>query len=715
MKQGDLMQFLKEREQGLHAAAGAGAGGGAGVGGTDELFAPPTKSVASTGYTVLTDLEYWNIFRQVTAGVRYLHFQQIVHGDIKPQNLLVSEDGVVKIADFGISKMMSKSNHEVQDAAGTPAFMSPELWEMHQGNSVSGPQADVWALGGTMFMLRYGHPPYVANSILMLGNKIRNDPLIFPQPIDNGLKDLLENMLVKDPSKRFTLEKVLIHPYLRQPPAVIPRTAGARPLQQHPPNGTGSATPHGRAPIPSGKSIDFRPPDSYHQQEQAAMNLYVNNISQKDIFASIGGVNKSSKRSGKGGSSSSDLKTNVNVQLNMKEEEEDIMITGWGGDVFEHVDDVEIDSDVDEDEVDDEEVDSPRSSSKPSAELPATGDVPGAGAVAGRNDRNLKTGSMDSSGSLGQLPVTSSFISTASNSNPKPDMSIEEEERRLKRFQQLQTKKSFDYSKAEEMSVKSSMGRYNKYPSLGSVGNTGLGIACVSEASDQSGDSLVNNSKNAGVGSVSLSRVSSGVAGNSSMGSGNGASSSPSPSSKHANRRSKKLVGTPSNDGNEDEDEETETVDMEGFAKMMDTLAQQPKRLSSEMETALTTLDLSETVLSTQYKNELNGIKAAFYSERGPRPTQEDRCVLLPDMSAMNGLADYDFGDEGRSKQLLAKFSVGGVFDGHSGWRTSEYLCQHLCPMLAVHPKLLEKHIDAAIIETFAEIEKEVCAVLRHV
>jgi [calcium/calmodulin-dependent protein kinase] kinase len=63
----------------------------------------------------------------VVSGVIYLHYQNIVHGDIKPQNLLVGEDGVVKIADFGISRMLDGSEDKVVDVAGTPAFMSPEL------------------------------------------------------------------------------------------------------------------------------------------------------------------------------------------------------------------------------------------------------------------------------------------------------------------------------------------------------------------------------------------------------------------------------------------------------------------------------------------------------------------------------------------------------------------------------------------------------------
>jgi serine/threonine protein kinase len=90
MKDGDLVNVLKVRED---------------------------KSGTTGAYVTLGDVELWNVFRQVAAGVRYLHFQNVVHGDIKPQNLLV-EGQVVKIADFGISKMLNVSGQKVVDAAG---------------------------------------------------------------------------------------------------------------------------------------------------------------------------------------------------------------------------------------------------------------------------------------------------------------------------------------------------------------------------------------------------------------------------------------------------------------------------------------------------------------------------------------------------------------------------------------------------------------------
>ncbi|RLN85279.1 hypothetical protein BBJ28_00002753 [Nothophytophthora sp. Chile5] len=159
----------------------------------------------------LRDRDLHSIFVQVILGLAYLHEQKIVHGDIKPQNLLVGEKDVVKIADFGISQSLYGSKQKIMDTAGTPAFMSPE---MCSGEEYSGQLADIWALGATIFMLKFGNPPFVAKSAMQMFERIQHDPLVFPSAIDPLLAHLLHGMLTKIPQKRLTLLEVMTHPWV---------------------------------------------------------------------------------------------------------------------------------------------------------------------------------------------------------------------------------------------------------------------------------------------------------------------------------------------------------------------------------------------------------------------------------------------------------------------------------------------------------------------
>ncbi len=180
-----------------------------------------TKGDARTNScTPLSDLQVWDVLRQILKGLRYLHDNSIVHGDIKPQNLLVNEMGVIKIADFGISKFVNDTSdgekEKLLETAGTPAFMSPELCS---GKAYEGELADVYALGATIFMLRCGKPPFVANKLITLYHMIQEDPVVFPFPIAPGLKALILRMCEKVPEKRITLDGVIRDPWIATKPS----------------------------------------------------------------------------------------------------------------------------------------------------------------------------------------------------------------------------------------------------------------------------------------------------------------------------------------------------------------------------------------------------------------------------------------------------------------------------------------------------------------
>ena len=81
---------------------------------------------------------------------------RVIHFDIKPENILVNKKDEIKIADFGISKMMNKSE-EFRKVGGTRMFLPPETWIQRK---FKGKPVDIWALGITFYFLAFGKYPF---------------------------------------------------------------------------------------------------------------------------------------------------------------------------------------------------------------------------------------------------------------------------------------------------------------------------------------------------------------------------------------------------------------------------------------------------------------------------------------------------------------------------------------------------------------------------
>eukprot|EP01029_Cantina_marsupialis_P002547 TRINITY_DN1237_c2_g2_i2.p1 TRINITY_DN1237_c2_g2~~TRINITY_DN1237_c2_g2_i2.p1 ORF type:complete len:319 (-),score=101.30 TRINITY_DN1237_c2_g2_i2:38-994(-) len=151
-------------------------------------------------------------FRDILRGLEYLHFQKCVHRDIKPDNLLVTDAGHVKIADFGAALLVDNLG-EQKDARphGTPAFMAPELFVKDQTVFSSDAAIDIWALGATLYMLLVGCPPWTAKTEITLVEKIKNEEVPFPATMSPSLRHLISFMMEKDPTKRASLVDVMAH------------------------------------------------------------------------------------------------------------------------------------------------------------------------------------------------------------------------------------------------------------------------------------------------------------------------------------------------------------------------------------------------------------------------------------------------------------------------------------------------------------------------
>jgi serine/threonine protein phosphatase PrpC len=154
---------------------------------------------------------------------------------------------------------------------------------------------------------------------------------------------------------------------------------------------------------------------------------------------------------------------------------------------------------------------------------------------------------------------------------------------------------------------------------------------------------------------------------------------------------------------------------MDQFRGLMDTLSLQPRATRELGENAApVNVTLKPSTFSAQLRNSVNFVGAAFHSMQGRRETQEDRCLLLPDLAAMQALVALEPPMSTEALEQLRKFSVACVFDGHSGWRCAHFLAQQLVPSLVLHERFLDKQPDVALLDTFRAVDEDACRMLRQ-
>ena len=142
--------------------------------------------------------EVLQVIQDIVKGMNYLHEQKIFHRDIKPQNILL-HGSVVKLCDFGFSKIMRESHEMTQTLCGTPLYMSPELLFLKPDSF----QSDIWALGIIFYMMVFGEHPFGAlSSMSEYRSKIVHD-ISFPE-CDVEFQ-FIQSMLEFEPDKRPTM------------------------------------------------------------------------------------------------------------------------------------------------------------------------------------------------------------------------------------------------------------------------------------------------------------------------------------------------------------------------------------------------------------------------------------------------------------------------------------------------------------------------------
>jgi DNA-binding winged helix-turn-helix (wHTH) protein/tetratricopeptide (TPR) repeat protein len=171
------------------------------------------------------------VARQIARGLAAAHRRQIVHRDVKPANIVILPDGMVKLLDFGLAKMAGATTlTRLGSSPGTPAYKSPE---QTRGEKVD-PRSDLWALGVVLYEMVTGRLPFGGEYEQAVIYAILNEP---PRPYDapgafpSELAVVIERALAKDPASRYATAEDLEEDLARIPLGADDGVAPRRPVR----------------------------------------------------------------------------------------------------------------------------------------------------------------------------------------------------------------------------------------------------------------------------------------------------------------------------------------------------------------------------------------------------------------------------------------------------------------------------------------------------
>jgi serine/threonine protein kinase len=139
---------------------------------------------------------------ELILAIEHLHELDIIYRDLKPENILISQDNHIKLADFGLAKEGIADQQSSKSFVGSPAYLPPEMLN----RKGVGKSADIYGIGAVLYEMMCGTPPFFSNNIKILYRNISQSKLMLHDYFSDELKDLLTQLLCRDPYKRIGVQ-----------------------------------------------------------------------------------------------------------------------------------------------------------------------------------------------------------------------------------------------------------------------------------------------------------------------------------------------------------------------------------------------------------------------------------------------------------------------------------------------------------------------------
>ena len=147
---------------------------------------------------------------ELILAIEYLHLNNILYRDLKPENILIHSDGHIKLADFGLAGENVKEGI-IKSFCGSPSYLSPEMIQKQESTKAS----DIYGIGAVLYEMMSGYTPFFGNDLKTLYTNIVRKKLMFPEYFSDKAKNLLKQLLEKNPEKRIDLEDIKKHKFFK--------------------------------------------------------------------------------------------------------------------------------------------------------------------------------------------------------------------------------------------------------------------------------------------------------------------------------------------------------------------------------------------------------------------------------------------------------------------------------------------------------------------